>query len=105
MAPPERQLKTARPGALVHLPRPTPDPAEQLPDRRLSDVDEWGRSGHIGELAGRFYGQVYDHWFRDEWEGLHKIPTAGGALLVANHAGAIPSDAPVIMHGVEKELG
>ena len=29
----------------------------------------------------------------------------GGALLVANHAGAIPSDAPVIMHGIEKELG
>ncbi|HEY6426710.1 MAG TPA: 1-acyl-sn-glycerol-3-phosphate acyltransferase, partial [Acidimicrobiales bacterium] len=25
-------------------------------------------------------------------------------LLVANHAGAIPSDAPVIMHGIEKEL-
>jgi len=25
--------------------------------------------------------------------------------LVANHAGAVPSDAPVIMHGIEKELG
>ena len=24
---------------------------------------------------------------------------------MANHAGAIPSDAPVIMHGIEKELG
>ena len=29
---------------------------------------------------------------------------AGGALLVANHAAAIPSDAPVIMHGIETEL-
>jgi 1-acyl-sn-glycerol-3-phosphate acyltransferase len=28
----------------------------------------------------------------------------GGALLVGNHAGAIPSDAPVIMHGVETHL-
>src|SRR5690606_7429438 len=37
-------------------------------------------------------------------EGLEKIPTEGGALLVANHAGAIPSDAPVIMHGIEEEL-
>ena len=44
-------------------------------------------------------------WFRVEWEGLEKIPTDGGALLVANHAGAIPSDAPVIMHGIETELG
>jgi 1-acyl-sn-glycerol-3-phosphate acyltransferase len=40
-----------------------------------------------------------------EWEGLEKIPTEGGALLVANHAAAIPSDAPVIMHGIEEELG
>jgi 1-acyl-sn-glycerol-3-phosphate acyltransferase len=39
-----------------------------------------------------------------EWEGLEKIPTEGGALLVANHAAAIPSDAPVIMHGIEEEL-
>ena len=31
-------------------------------------------------------------------------PTEGGALLVANHAAAIPSDAPVIMHGIETEL-
>ena len=32
-------------------------------------------------------------------------PKTGGALLVANHAGAIPPDAPSIMHGIEKELG
>jgi len=24
---------------------------------------------------------------------------------VANHAGAVPMDAPVIMHGVEEEIG
>jgi 1-acyl-sn-glycerol-3-phosphate acyltransferase len=51
------------------------------------------------------YNPIYRHWFRAEWDGLEKIPTHGGALLVANHAGAIPSDAPVIMHGVETELG
>ena len=36
---------------------------------------------------------------------MEHIPTDGGALLVANHAGAIPSDAPAIMHGIETELG
>jgi 1-acyl-sn-glycerol-3-phosphate acyltransferase len=56
-------------------------------------------------IARRLYDPVYKHWFRAEWEGLDKIPRTGGALLVANHGGAIPSDAPVIMHGVEKELG
>ena len=93
----------ARPGTLVHLPRPTP-PAEPLEDPRISDVDEWGRSEHMRELARRLYDPLYRHWFRAEWEGLEKIPTEGGALLVANHAGAIPSDAPVIMHGIESEL-
>jgi 1-acyl-sn-glycerol-3-phosphate acyltransferase len=56
------------------------------------------------ELARRFYDPVYRHWFRAEWEGLEKIPSDGGALLVANHAAALPSDAPVIMHGIETEL-
>ena len=48
---------------------------------------------------------MYKYWFRVEWDGLEKIPTHGGALLIANHAGAIPSDAPAIMHGIEEELG
>lgn len=78
---------------------------EEREEIRLSDVDEWGRSEHMRELARRLYDPIYRHWFRVEWEGLEKIPTDGGALLVANHAAAIPSDAPVIMHGIETELG
>ena len=78
--------------------------AEPVPDPRLSDVDEWGRSERTRALARALYEPIYSKWFRVEWEGLEKIPTDGGALLVANHAGAIPSDAPVIMHGIEKEL-
>ena len=74
-------------------------------DFRLSDVDEWGRSERFRALARSLYEPVYSKWFRVRWEGLEKIPDEGGALLVANHAGAIPSDAPVIMHGIEKELG
>jgi 1-acyl-sn-glycerol-3-phosphate acyltransferase len=57
------------------------------------------------EMARRLYAPLYKYWFRVEWEGLEKIPKIGGALLVANHAGAIPSDAPVMMHGIEEELG
>jgi len=88
---------------------PVPDPRShhevELEDPRLGDVDEWGRSEHMRSLARRIYDPIYKHWFRAEWEGLEKIPTDGGALLVANHAAAIPSDAPVIMHGIETELG
>jgi 1-acyl-sn-glycerol-3-phosphate acyltransferase len=57
------------------------------------------------EFARRMYRPIYENWFRVEWEGLEKIPTDGGALIVANHAGAVPSDAPAIMHGIETELG
>jgi 1-acyl-sn-glycerol-3-phosphate acyltransferase len=68
------------------------------------DVDEWGRSENMRALARRLYAPLYEKWFRVEWEGLDRIPTQGGALIVANHAGAIPSDAPAIMHGIETEL-
>jgi 1-acyl-sn-glycerol-3-phosphate acyltransferase len=87
-------------------PSPASGPSASLPaDLRLSDVDEWGRSERVRTLVRRIYGPVYSRWFRVEWEDIDKIPRAGGALLVGNHAGAIPSDAPVIMHGVETELG
>jgi 1-acyl-sn-glycerol-3-phosphate acyltransferase len=94
-----------RPANLVGLPSPNDGAEGALADKRLSDVDEWGRSERWRELTRRLYDPLYRHWFRAEWEGLDNIPSDGGALLVANHAGAIPSDAPVIMHGIETELG
>ena len=81
-----------------------PESPQVSDDPRRSDVDEWGRSERTRALARALYEPIYSKWFRAEWDGLEKIPTEGGALLVANHAGAIPSDAPVIMHGIEKEL-
>ena len=89
--------------AIVPIRIPAEDP-ERLDDPRLSDVDEWGRSERTRALMRTLYEPIYSKWFRTEWEGLEKVPRDGGALLVANHAGAIPSDAPVIMHGIEKEL-
>jgi 1-acyl-sn-glycerol-3-phosphate acyltransferase len=87
--------------ALVHLPELSEHATPH--DPRRSDVDEWGRSESMRALVRRLYAPIYEKLFRVEWEGLEKIPE-GPALLVANHAGAIPSDAPVIMHGIETEL-
>lgn len=89
---------------MVPFLRAAADP-EPLSTPRLGDVDAWGRSERVRAVARAVYDPIYRHWFRAEWQGLDKIPGEGGALLVANHAGAIPSDAPVIMHGIEKELG
>ncbi|MDP1793303.1 MAG: lysophospholipid acyltransferase family protein [Acidimicrobiales bacterium] len=103
--PPTKPVAERTTGALVHLPRTTAESDQSLPDPRRSDVDEWGRSEKMRALTRRMYDPIYTHWFRAEWEGLEKIPANGGALLVANHAAAVPSDAPAIMHGIEKELG
>jgi 1-acyl-sn-glycerol-3-phosphate acyltransferase len=70
----------------------------------LLRVDAWGRSEPVRALARALYEPVYRHWLRAEWSGLEHVPLEGGALLVANHGGAIPSDAPVVMHGIETEL-
>jgi 1-acyl-sn-glycerol-3-phosphate acyltransferase len=88
---------------LVHL--RSADDVAPLPNPRRSDVDTWGRSEHLRALTRRLYEPVYRRWFRAEWEGSEHLPRTGGALLVANHAGAIPADAPVIMHGIETDLG
>ena len=92
------------PGGGELVPVDAPTGAQGHPARR-GDVDGWGRSERLRALARRLYQPVYEHWFRVEWEGLEHIPREGGALLVANHGGAIPSDAPVVMHGIESELG
>jgi len=89
-------------GDLVPVSRNATDHDREV---RTGDVDGWGRSERMRALARRLYDPVYRKWFRVEWEGLERIPRDGGALLVANHGGAIPSDAPVIMHGIECELG
>jgi 1-acyl-sn-glycerol-3-phosphate acyltransferase len=80
-------------------------PVETRDELRRSDVDAWGRSEHLRSMTRRLYDPLYKHWFRVEWEHFDRLPETGGALLVANHAGAIPPDAPAIMHGIETELG
>ena len=111
----ERSSGTPRPGSrpkLVAVPTNGDGTAPAAPgdvtpasSERLSDVDEWGRSQHLRDILAQVYAPLYDHWLRVEWEGFDKIPGEGGALIVANHAGAIPLDAPSIMHGIERDLG
>ncbi len=96
------QAETATSRELVPLPR---SQAEHEAEHRRSDVDRWGRSERMRAMTRAMFDPIYTHWFRVEWEGFEHVPEHGGALLVANHAGAIPPDAPSIMHGIEKDLG
>ena len=81
------------------------NPVGPREEPRRSDVDGLGRSEHLRAMTRRLYDPIYKHYFRVEWEHFDRLPKSGGALLVANHAGAIPPDAPAIMHGIETQLG
>jgi 1-acyl-sn-glycerol-3-phosphate acyltransferase len=71
------------------------------PERQITD---WGRSERMETLLDRtLYEFLYRHWFRVEAEGIQNVPEEGGALLVANHAGAMPPDAIMIGKAVRQE--
>lgn len=67
-------------------------------------VDDWGRSEAVEQLFDRTLVEFfYRYWFRTEVEGIENVPSTGGALLVSNHAGALPPDAPIIARSIREE--
>jgi 1-acyl-sn-glycerol-3-phosphate acyltransferase len=86
--------------------RDGPDPRDLLPgiepDRQVTD---WGRSERVeGFFDQTVYEFFYRYWFRVSVEGIEHVPTDGGALLVSNHAGALPPDGPMIAKAIKEEL-
>ena len=82
-----------------------PDLRRHLPgletDRRLTD---WGRSERVEGLVDRtLVNFLYRYWFRCEVEGIENVPATGGALLVSNHAGALPPDAAMVAKALREE--
>jgi 1-acyl-sn-glycerol-3-phosphate acyltransferase len=71
------------------------------PDRR---IDDWGRSERFeGVFDATLVEFFYRYWFRCEVEGVENVPADGGALLVSNHAGALPPDAAMIGKAIRDE--
>jgi 1-acyl-sn-glycerol-3-phosphate acyltransferase len=71
------------------------------PDRQVTD---WGRSERVeGAMDRLVYDWLYHYWFRVEVEGIENVPSTGGALLVSNHAGALPPDAAMITKAIKEE--
>jgi 1-acyl-sn-glycerol-3-phosphate acyltransferase len=66
-------------------------------------IDPWGRSERVRAATAMLLEPVARRWFRFGLDGLEHLPTEGGALLVANHAGAIPVDASLLMHVIERD--
>jgi 1-acyl-sn-glycerol-3-phosphate acyltransferase len=71
------------------------------PERQLND---WGRSEAVeGFMDRTLVDFFYNYWFRCEVEGIENVPASGGALLVSNHSGALPPDAPMIGKAIKEE--
>jgi 1-acyl-sn-glycerol-3-phosphate acyltransferase len=84
---------------------PPDDPRDLLPaiepERQITD---WGRSERVEALFDRtLWDFMYHYWFRCDVEGIENVPDTGGALLVSNHAGALPPDAPMIAKAIKEE--
>jgi len=87
------------------LPAPDDDLRAHLPAIETErQVTDWGRSERIEGLMDRaVYDLLYHYWFRVDVEGIENVPATGGALLVSNHAGALPPDAAMIAKAVKEE--
>jgi 1-acyl-sn-glycerol-3-phosphate acyltransferase len=71
------------------------------PDRQVTD---WGRSERVEGFFDRtVYEFFYNYWFRCEVEGIENVPSDRGALIVSNHSGALPPDAPMIAQAIKRE--
>jgi 1-acyl-sn-glycerol-3-phosphate acyltransferase len=97
----------------LDIPRASDDGADVPEPRLLRDliprqepgreVDDWGRSERVFQLIEPALNFYYRYWFRVEPEGIENVPSEGGALLVSNHSGALPPDAPMIMLSIRNE--
>src|SRR5215203_4207298 len=91
---------------------------EQLPERRPAEImrdllpaieherrlNDWGRSERVEGFMDRTLIEFfYRYWFRTEVEGIDNVPSESGALVVSNHAGALPPDAAMIAKAIREE--
>jgi 1-acyl-sn-glycerol-3-phosphate acyltransferase len=101
----DRTSLSTREGAGTALARRDEDLRDYLPgvepERTLTD---WGRSERIeGAFDKALVDFFYRYWFRAEVEGIENVPATGGALIVSNHAGALPPDAAMIGKAIKEE--
>jgi 1-acyl-sn-glycerol-3-phosphate acyltransferase len=91
-------------GATV-LPRDARQTVQRVMRRLEGDYteDEWGFDEDFAELVEPFFGFLYDRWWRVKVSGVHNVPSHGGAMLAANHAGILPWDATMISVALLRE--
>lgn len=65
-------------------------------------VDAYGRDEALVERLQPLADALYQRYWRVRVEGAEQLPP-GACVLVANHAGALPIDGPVLHHALKRE--
>jgi 1-acyl-sn-glycerol-3-phosphate acyltransferase len=68
------------------------------------ELDDFGFDQEFAETVPlALLRPIYRHWFRVDVRGIENLPTTGGALIVANHSGALPMDALMTSVAIHEE--
>ena len=65
-------------------------------------VDAYGRDEALVQSLQPLADALYEKYWRVTLEGVGDVP-AGASVLVANHAGALPIDGPLLHHALKRE--
>jgi 1-acyl-sn-glycerol-3-phosphate acyltransferase len=70
---------------------------------RAGVVDDYGRDPVYAARVEPLLDFLCRHYFRVEAIGVERVPSGGGALIIANHAGPTMWDAALLMHSVRRQ--
>ena len=99
----------AVPGAAADAFASFPGEVRQALDRALERAagdyaeDEWGFDEEFALALRPLLDFLYDRWWRVDTTGVTNVPSAGRAMLVANHAGILPWDGTMISLAIQRE--
>ncbi len=70
---------------------------------KFEPVDEFGYDKVYEERAKPLLDFLYESYFRVEVHDAERVPSEGRAILVANHAGTVPLDGPMLRMALQRE--
>lgn len=69
---------------------------------RATQLDHWGKDASLAASLRPLGELLYERYFRVQVEGAQHLPT-GPCVIVANHAGALPLDGPMLHLALRRE--
>ena len=67
-----------------------------------AQLDTWGKDAHLAPALAPLAELLYEKYWRVQVEGASHLPS-GPFIIVANHAGALPLDGPVLHLALRRE--